>query len=96
MATKFLGYNQAAKFSKCGRSNELIKLRDECLIARYYYLSEIKRVRFDDVTAKLSCAFFLSVSRIMAIISANPTTFDNMKGTTQKQLAKRWPDFDWN
>jgi hypothetical protein len=96
MAGKFLGYQNHPKGSKCGRSLELIRLRNECLIARYYFLSEIKRVRFDDVTAKLSCAFFLSVSRVMAIISSHTALFDEMKGSTARQLAKRWPDYNWD
>lgn len=95
MAGKFLGYQNHPKESKCGRSLQLITLRNECLIARYYFLSEIKRVRFDDVTAKLSGTFFLSVSRVMAIISANTELFDSMKGSSARQMAKRWPDYNW-
>ena len=31
-----------------GRDKELIKLRDEALCRRYYYWTEIQRLRFDD------------------------------------------------
>lgn len=50
----------------------MISLRDETLIRRYYYWTEIQRLRFDDVLKILSeKEFFISESRIMAIIRKN-------------------------
>jgi len=55
-----------------GRSQELISLRDEKLIRRYYYWTEVQRLRFDDALTILSREeFFISIDRIMAIIRAN-------------------------
>lgn len=55
-----------------GRSKNLISLRDEKLIRRYYYWTEIRRRRFDDALAILSQEeFFISEARIMAIIRKN-------------------------
>lgn len=55
-----------------GRNKRLISLRDETLIRRYYYWTEIQRLRFDDVLKILSeKEFFISESRIMAIIRKN-------------------------
>lgn len=52
-----------------GRDKELIKLRDEALCRRYYYLTEVQRLRFDDALRILSeREFFISEERIMAII----------------------------
>ena len=52
-----------------GRDKELIKLRDEALCRRYYYWTEIQRLRFDDALKVLSeREFFISEERIMAII----------------------------
>ena len=52
-----------------GRSKELISLRDEKLLRRYYYWTEIQRLRFDDALKVLSRdEFFISEERIMAII----------------------------
>lgn len=52
-----------------GRDKELIKLRDEALCCRYYYWTEIQRLRFDDALKVLSeREFFISEERIMAII----------------------------
>lgn len=55
-----------------GRSKNLISLRDEKLIRRYYYWTEIRRRRFDDALTILSQEeFFISEARIMAIIRKN-------------------------
>lgn len=55
-----------------GRSKNLISRRDEKLIRRYYYWTEIQRRRFDDALKILSeDEFFISEARIMAIIRNN-------------------------
>lgn len=55
-----------------GRSKELICLRDEKLLRRYYYWTEVQRLRFDDALKVLSQEeFFISEERIMAIIRKN-------------------------
>lgn len=52
-----------------GRDKELIKLRDAALCRRYYYWTEVQRLRFDDALRVLSeREFFISEVRIMAII----------------------------
>lgn len=52
-----------------GRDSELVKLRDEKLCRRYYYWTEVQRLRFDDALRILSREeFFISEERIMNII----------------------------
>jgi hypothetical protein len=52
-----------------GRDKQLIAERNEMLLQRYYYWTEVKRLRFDDTIAKLSREeFFISESRIMQVI----------------------------
>ena len=52
-----------------GRDKELIRLRDEALCRRYYYWTEVQRLRFDDALKVLSeREFFISEERILAII----------------------------
>ena len=54
---------------KKGRNKDLIKLRDEALYRRYYYWTEVQRLRFDDALKLLSeREFFISEERIMSII----------------------------
>lgn len=55
-----------------GRSSSLIARRNEALLRRYYVLTEIQRLRFDDTYRQLSEEeFFISEDRIRVIISQN-------------------------
>lgn len=52
-----------------GRDKDLVAARDRRLFERYYYWTEVKRLRFDDTIRKLSEEeFFLSEGRIIQII----------------------------
>lgn len=52
-----------------GRDKELIELRDKKLFERYYYWSEVQRLRFDDTIRKLAFdEFFLSEATTLRII----------------------------
>lgn len=55
-----------------GRDTELITLRNEELLRRYYYWTEIRRLRFDDTFHQLSTKeFFISEERIRTIVNQN-------------------------
>lgn len=50
----------------------MISLRDEKLLRRWYYWTEVERLRFDDALKVLSTQeFFISEERIMSIIREN-------------------------
>lgn len=52
-----------------GRSKDLISQRDLKMFERFYYWTEVRRLRFDDTITKLSVEeFFISESRVMQII----------------------------
>ncbi|KAA6313883.1 hypothetical protein EZS27_035417 [termite gut metagenome] len=52
-----------------GRNKQLIKNRDERLCIRYYFWTEVRRLRFDDALKILSeQEFFLSEERILSIV----------------------------
>lgn len=54
---------------KKGRNRRLIERRNRKIVQRYYYWTEIKRLRFDDAVRKLSEEeFFLSENVIWHII----------------------------
>lgn len=66
---RFKGKSLFLQTMKKGRNKELIKLRDEALYRRYYYWTEVQRLRFDDALKLLSeREFFISEERIMSII----------------------------
>ena len=63
-----------------GRNKTLIKNRDESLLRRYYYWTEVQRLRFDDALKILSNEeFFISEDRIMAIIRENCRKLKDVK-----------------
>lgn len=52
-----------------GRDKNLVNSRNKRIYERYYFWTEVKRLRFDDALRRLSTEeFFLSESRIMQII----------------------------
>lgn len=52
-----------------GRDQSLINKRNEALLRRYYYWTEVQRLRFDDTLKVLSeQEFFISEERILRII----------------------------
>ena len=54
---------------KRGRNKSLVAARDQRMFERYYYWTEIRRLRFDDAIRKLSEEeFFVSESRVMQVI----------------------------
>lgn len=54
---------------KKGRNRRLIERRNRKIVQRYYYWTEVKRLRFDDAVRKLSEEeFFLSENVIWHII----------------------------
>jgi hypothetical protein len=54
---------------KRGRSKILIEARDRRMFERYYYWTEVRRLRFDDTIRKLSEEeFFVSESRVMQVV----------------------------
>ena len=55
-----------------GRSEELIRKRDETLIDRFIYWTETARLRYDDTIKVLSeNEFFISESRVLQILRKN-------------------------
>ncbi len=52
-----------------GRNKELIERRDDALVRRYHYWTEVQRLRFDDALKQLSLnEFFISEERIISIV----------------------------
>jgi hypothetical protein len=67
------------------RNSELIKKRDDALCRRYVFLSEIKRLRTDDVLKTLSQdEFFISEERIFNIIRANEEVIKSIRTEHEK------------
>ena len=68
-----------------GRDKELIELRDKKLFERYYYWSEVQRLRFDDTIRKLAFdESFLSEATTLRIIKRMLTEGATIDGKTIK------------
>lgn len=91
---------------KDGRTNKharpertrLNDLRNRALAARYYYWSEIRRIRFDDVLDILEHQeFFLKSSYIIQIIRAQSDYIDHLQKNkiTKQVLRKHYPGFNF-
>lgn len=54
---------------RCQRDNRLIEKRNRKICARFYYWTEVQRLRSDDALKQLSEEeFFLSVATILSIL----------------------------
>lgn len=70
-----------------GRSSELIHIRNINLVKRYYYWSEIKRLRLDDVLEILSKKeFFISEQTIWNIIKKNHEMISRLRNGELAEL----------
>jgi len=92
MEKHYLGYRRTATLEKHYTQ------RNTILIARYYYMSELKRLRFDDVVTRLSGTFFISEFYVMRLLGTLSEQFDKMKEEhpTRESLKCKWPEWDWS
>lgn len=93
MKRHFLGYRIARRID-----TQKVRKRNSALTARYYYLSELKRLRFDDVVARLTATFFLSDATVLRILNDSNDEFTTMceERPGREYLKANWPEFDWN
>lgn len=64
---------------KPGKSQELLTLRNKKLIRRYYELTEVQRMRFDDALELLSREeFFISPKSILQIIRSHASELTDL------------------
>lgn len=80
------------------RQLRLVK-RNKCLVARYYYWTEIKRRRFDDVMKILSDYEFFVDDRTISntLVDYNDLYVSFLKNRySGRKLSKLFPGFDWN
>lgn len=70
-----------------GRSKYLIEKRNEALCRRYYYWTEVQRLRFDDALRILSeQEFFITEERILSIIRENISKLKEMPDLKVKKV----------
>lgn len=70
-----------------GRNKYLIEKRNLALCRRYYYWTEVQRLRFDDALKILSEEeFFISEERILSIIRENISKLEDIPDMRVKKV----------
>lgn len=83
---------------KKGRNADLIELRNQALLARYYYWSILCERRFDRVLQTLSKQeFFITENTIMRVLSDQDGYLKKLVDNKVpiEHLAKAFPEFNW-
>lgn len=81
-----------------GRTDRIDK-RNRVMTARYYYHTEIRRIRFDDAIKTLSdCEFFLEERTITNALLACDDYYNELlrEKTSVKKLQRIYSGFDWS
>lgn len=80
-----------------GRSENLMALRNKCLLNRYFYYGFYKRKTYDDILNLLVAEFFITAERISRIVQQNTTVLREMKDrkTSLYYMQSRWPHYRW-
>lgn len=83
--------------SKQGRSPELDAARNEMICCRYYFYLTFSLMRYDAIIDTLSSEFFLSNTRVVAILKKHIATIKNLRvnNVTRTELAKKYPNWNW-
>jgi hypothetical protein len=80
-----------------GRNNTLVVMRNECLLARYYYYGYIKNKSYEETVKCLVAEFFLSAATIAIIIMEHTEQVQQLKqkAPVMFYFQTKWPQFKW-
>lgn len=87
----------ADAISKRGRSESLIKQRNEAMVARYYYWAHVKKLKYEECIGNLSLEFYLHERTIIDILIDNSIDISGLvsEKATVQQLKIRFSWFMW-
>ncbi len=72
---------------KKGRNKELIQRRNAAIIRRWYFWTEIKRLRFDDALKQLAYnEFFIAEKTVMDVLRQNVRELKDMGSRTMPKV----------
>lgn len=89
---------QEEKTVRKGRSADMIALRDECLLYRYYYYIKLQGKRYDVAIQELSKEFWVKESNIIYRMQCNTGRLEQIMKQEQpaiKQLRLQYPWWTW-
>lgn len=90
--------NPVRKTTRKGRSADMIALRDECLLHRYYYHIKLLGKRYDMAIQELSGEFWIKNSNIIYRLQCNSERLEQIMKQEQpdlKQLKILYPWWAW-
>jgi hypothetical protein len=93
----FIDAPKPAKNSRGGRDPQLLRERDEVIVARYYYLVRIKKMQYPDALATLRVQFFHSEIIIQRVLQRHFEQLKRLKEerTPASVFRKRYPWLVW-
>lgn len=97
MTVKNLKTNAPAQ--GCSTREERVRARNRVLVARYFYWTELRRRRFDDVMRILAeSEFFVEERTIMNAINAYSVYLDELRllANAARSLRKEHPSWNWS
>ena len=83
----------------CSTREERVRARNRVLVARYFYWTELRRRRFDDVMRILAeSEFFVEERTIMNAINAHSAYLDELRllANAARSLRKEHPSWNWS
>lgn len=80
-----------------GRSADLIALRNELLIHRYYYFARIKRMQYQDCLAALEVELFIAERTIINTMNDNRLSLKELSNKKPElhYFKKKYPHLVW-
>ncbi|WPV66594.1 MULTISPECIES: hypothetical protein [unclassified Chitinophaga] len=90
--------NPVSKTVRKGRSADMIALRDECLLHRYYYYIKLQHKRYDAAVQELSKEFYIKNSNIIYRMQCNSDRLETIMKKEQpdlRQLRLLYPWLTW-
>ncbi|HRO75774.1 MAG TPA: hypothetical protein PLP27_06480 [Crocinitomicaceae bacterium] len=93
----FTGQQTVSKQTKRPR-NFYLPERNNALLHRYYFHAEINRYRYDDCLAMLEKEFYLTIPRIVVVLSEQATRLSEVvqQRPTISSMKKMFPHFNWS
>jgi hypothetical protein len=80
-----------------GRNDKLLTRRNECLLARYFFLGFYKNMCYEEILRQLAAEFFLTPNTITHIIQGNEELLRAIKqrGGVTYYFQNKWPHLKW-
>ncbi len=79
------------------RHSRQLSRRNDCIVARYYYYSDVRHLFYNDVVDILSLEFFLSTTTIAQLLLSHTTQIQDTRAEKPDlhKLKSVWPHLRW-